>query len=867
MGIPKFFRWMNDRYPGLLATAKESQLPDIDNFYLDMNGIIHNCTHPCDGNVHFRITEAEMFEDIFNYISTLFTIIKPKQYFFMAVDGVAPRAKMNQQRGRRFRTAKEASDREEAALGKGDILPDEQRFDSNCITPGTTFMVKLNNALKDFIKHKLSTDQEWQKVKVILSGHETPGEGEHKVMDFIRHQRSQPDYNQETRHCLYGLDTDLIMLGLSLHEPNFTLLREEIKLNSRKNEATKGKSQRIDPSKITFNILHLSMLRDNIRMDFLPLEPKLSFVFDLESIIDDWILICFLIGNDFIPHIPHFHIHKNALPKLIEVYQTALTKLDGYMNEKGILNLRRFRVFAKMLAEADFENYKLLLKENGGDCAKNDFSKLNMFVKHRIRIPGIHQSQSQRDYFKPKNRPMNPNHHSNYHKPNVWYNIRKEGGAVGVGGKMNGANYLSSRSYHQQHPNNHQYSKDDSYQNGKRGQQISHHNQNHNRFSYQTSGNNQVHHNNANHHHSNSHHQYSTQPHQSQHNGSTNGGRVGVHSFTEEQINNSITVCADGDFIDLSDDEYLSDEKFPGENGAHKNFVKLRGDTAAGNNGLMRGNRSTPKKDRKNVNSSRSDDLVDFEDYKRTYYREKLKLDPDKVSILKVVHEYVRALQWNLHYYYHGCMSWGWFYPYHYAPFISDIANFTKVDTHFELGEPFKPFDQLLSVLPAASSSLLPKMYRGLVTSSESPLAKYFPIDIEYDLNGKQNDWEAVVLAPFIEEESLLKASVLCNLFLTDEERMNNKHGPHLLFEYVGPKSASINSSSRLARNGLGQSTVRCTEIPMDGFFVPQDKIQYGLMKIAKKHPAKDHAVMVQSVRSLKRRERARNFREANKVK
>lgn len=864
MGIPKFFRWMNDRYPGLLGTAKESQLPDVDNFYLDMNGIIHNCTHPCDGDVHFRISEDEMFEDIFNYLSTLFSIIKPKRYFFMAVDGVAPRAKMNQQRGRRFRTAKEASDREEAALKKGDILPDERRFDSNCITPGTSFMVKLNNALKQFIELKLSTDPHWQKVKVILSGHETPGEGEHKVMDFIRHQRSQPDYNQETRHCLYGLDTDLIMLGLSLHEPNFTLLREEVKFTNKKSEATKGKSHRIDPSKITFNILHLSMLRDYIQMDFSPLKPKLSFEFDLEAIIDDWILICFLIGNDFIPHIPHFHIHKNALPKLIEVYQAALTKLDGYMNEKGILNLKRFRLFSKMLADADFENYKLLLKENGGECAKDDFSKLNMFVRHKMRIPGIHQNQRNKNYYQPNNRPVNPNHHSNHHKPNVWYNIKREAGAGGgVGGKTNGFNHVPNRSYHQQH------SRDDSFthQVAKRNHLNSYHNsQNHNRFSYHANGNN---HANSGHHTSNSHHhQHShAQQHQPHHNGSTNGaGRVGVHSFTEEQINNSITVCADGDFIDLSDDEYLSDEKFPGENGAQRNFVKMRGEGNAGIVGLMRGNRSTPKKDRSIIHSTKTDELADFENYKRTYYREKLKLGPDKSAVLKVVHEYVRALQWNLHYYYHGCISWGWFYPYHYAPFISDIANFTKVDTNFELGEPFKPLDQLLSVLPAASSSLLPNIYRGLVTSESSPLAKYFPSEVEYDLNGKQNDWEAVVLAPFIEEESLLKASVLCNLFLTDEERKNNSHGPHLLFEYVGLKGGPNILNGRSTKVAGQRASVRCTKIPMDGFFVPMDKVKHGLLTVAKKQPVKTNSEPIQTARSIKRRERARNFREASKV-
>src|ERR1700745_759487 len=107
-----------------------------------MNGIIHACTHPHDDDPHFRLTEEQMVKDIFHYIEVLFRIIRPRKIFFMAVDGVAPRAKMNQQRGRRFRSAKEAESRETKAREKGEILPEEARFDSNCITPGKKIRIK-----------------------------------------------------------------------------------------------------------------------------------------------------------------------------------------------------------------------------------------------------------------------------------------------------------------------------------------------------------------------------------------------------------------------------------------------------------------------------------------------------------------------------------------------------------------------------------------------------------------------------------------------------------------------------------------------------------------------------------------------------
>lgn len=137
-----------------------------------MNGIIHMCSHPDDGDPHFRITEERIFQDIFHYIEVLFCMIKPQKLFFMAVDGVAPRAKMNQQRGRRFNAAKDAQAMEDAAVKRGEVLPSQARFDSNCITPGTVFMSRLHEQLKYFVVHKISTDKLWSKCKIILSGHE-----------------------------------------------------------------------------------------------------------------------------------------------------------------------------------------------------------------------------------------------------------------------------------------------------------------------------------------------------------------------------------------------------------------------------------------------------------------------------------------------------------------------------------------------------------------------------------------------------------------------------------------------------------------------------------------------------------------------
>jgi len=90
-------------------------------------------------------------------------------------------------------------------------------------------MARLSLQLKYFIHKKISEDANWRDVLIILSGHEVPGEGEHKIMEYIRHAKAQPGYNPNVRHCMYGLDADLIMLGLLSHDPHFCLLREEVK--------------------------------------------------------------------------------------------------------------------------------------------------------------------------------------------------------------------------------------------------------------------------------------------------------------------------------------------------------------------------------------------------------------------------------------------------------------------------------------------------------------------------------------------------------------------------------------------------------------------------------------------------------------
>ena len=215
-------------------------------------------------------------------------------------------------------------------------------------------MAKLTKQLKYFINKKISEDIDWQGVEIVLSGHEVPGEGEHKIMEYIRLAKAQPDYDANIRHCLYGLDADLIMLGLLSHDPHFSLLREEVTFG----RSSQKKSKELEHQ--NFYLMHLCIVREYLELEFQELkEPEaLGFPYDLERVIDDFILMAFFVGNDFLPNLPNLHINEGALALMFKVYKSVLPKAGGYINERGVINLDRLALLLEDLSSVEYRFFE-----------------------------------------------------------------------------------------------------------------------------------------------------------------------------------------------------------------------------------------------------------------------------------------------------------------------------------------------------------------------------------------------------------------------------------------------------------------------------------------------------------------------------
>ena len=336
MGIPAYFSYIIKQHGN--ANAKHSVLQSLVQFqqsgtpsilYMDSNSVVYDVIRDNDLS-----DPDQIIEQTIQYIERMIAVIQPTTLTYIAFDGVAPMAKMQQQRTRRFKSEFMRSIQEETDPSKV-----ASTFSTSQITPGTPFMNQLSARMNQHFDPvpgvKVSTSLE-------------PGEGEHKLME---HLRAYEPTRVETI-AIYGLDSDLIMLAL-YHQtatkqlyvfreaPEFFKSQIPVKFQDPK-----------EPYFINIHALGHSILHE-MRVSV----PTTRHV-------DDYVFMCFLLGNDFLPHFPALNLRTHGIQAILDVYRAHLAPRSKYLVDRTgavpCIHWASVSLLCYHLAQAEYE---LLVQE------------------------------------------------------------------------------------------------------------------------------------------------------------------------------------------------------------------------------------------------------------------------------------------------------------------------------------------------------------------------------------------------------------------------------------------------------------------------------------------------------------------------
>ena len=216
MGIPGFFMFIKARYPITVYLVNTlSVIPQCDNLFIDMNSIIHDITHIrvlMPSKISYEVLASRLMYEL----DKIIMFLNPQKLLYIAVDGTAPRSKLSI-RGYDL-DCEETDDLCEEDL---EILAPIN------LTPGMEVMERVSNILQYYISLRISTDPVWKKLTVVYSSHRFPGEGEHKIIDYLRQSIANGTYKDSDHTLFYGGDADLILLAMTLHKNNINIIRKE----------------------------------------------------------------------------------------------------------------------------------------------------------------------------------------------------------------------------------------------------------------------------------------------------------------------------------------------------------------------------------------------------------------------------------------------------------------------------------------------------------------------------------------------------------------------------------------------------------------------------------------------------------------
>lgn len=349
MGIPSYFSFIIKNYQNTIIKHTElfnntstyyGETPSQSksfNLFIDANSIIYDSIKDIDfSNDTFEIL---IFQSVCNKIDSLIKLFKINNELIIAFDGVAPLAKLEQQRTRRYKNSFIKQLKNETSS-----------WNTSNITPGTLFMKKLMQHIKQHYDNNIFNIK-----KINIFSSDEPGEGEHKIFQYIRNNRELFLKEFDTNTIIYGLDADLIMLSL-IHIPYF----QNLYLYRETPEFIKSINSSFDIN--SHYLINIRTLKGQILNLYNKYYNKTQLYNKFHIKILDYILICFLLGNDFLPHFPSLNIRTNGIDNILYAYCNTIKQNQTIITKNFTIDWKLFRKFCNYLYENELNNIKTEIK-------------------------------------------------------------------------------------------------------------------------------------------------------------------------------------------------------------------------------------------------------------------------------------------------------------------------------------------------------------------------------------------------------------------------------------------------------------------------------------------------------------------------
>ena len=332
MGIPGIFSHIVKNYSRVLKKLTRNTIP-VNNLYLDCNSIIYDAYSKMEFDKLTETVTISIIRSVILKIEDYINTVKPSKTIIIAFDGVAPLAKLEQQRSRRYKSWYQNELTRQ-------IFKKENHWNTTCITPGTKFMEDLNEKVSNHFSDISN---------IIVSGSNQVGEGEHKLFSYIR---SYPEKHLLETTVIYGLDADLIMLSINHLPicPNLYLFRE-----------TPHFIQSIDSSLEPNSDYFLDIPEFATAITKYVNNDKELTTQQQKNKVYDYIFLCFFLGNDFLPHFPAINIRTGGVDKMINAYKATIGDSNENLTDGKTIFWGNVRKVVQHLANQEEE---FIIKEH-----------------------------------------------------------------------------------------------------------------------------------------------------------------------------------------------------------------------------------------------------------------------------------------------------------------------------------------------------------------------------------------------------------------------------------------------------------------------------------------------------------------------